>query len=164
MRRPFCWDRLLLEHQLLDFEYTQYILEQKMGLTLSVQTLTIAVDGKECSCSNNFIVADLAVLWRTVLVPSLHLQHHKTSNYVPAIHQLQYRSQRVGGSKSSTWILTIKKKKKKSKVSHLRDVDSETQRQTTCKMLSYIFPSVTGALYSCSRNTGLNSLTSSTWT
>lgn len=36
--------------------------------------LTIAIDCKRCVLCNNLIVADLAVLWRTILIPGLHLK------------------------------------------------------------------------------------------
>ena len=37
-------------------------------------SLTIAVDGKGCVWGDDVVVADLAVLWRAVLVPGLHLK------------------------------------------------------------------------------------------
>lgn len=43
---------------------------------INAHTLTISVYGKWRPCSDNFIVADLAVLWWTVLVPRFHLENY----------------------------------------------------------------------------------------
>lgn len=59
-------------HDLTPFELIQTH-QTQMHAHTNTRTLTIAVYGKRRPCSHNFIVADLAVLWRAVLVPSFHL-------------------------------------------------------------------------------------------
>lgn len=56
--------------------YSMHTLQYDSGVlsTLFTLWLTISINCKRCLLCNNLIVADLAVLWRAVLIPGLHLQ------------------------------------------------------------------------------------------
>ena len=51
-----------------------WILAKTLSLSNPGQERTVAVDGEGCVRGDNVVVADLAVLWRAVLVGRLHLQ------------------------------------------------------------------------------------------